>query len=67
VRFFCEWCHQQVSVVNDRSPYPEVLSHFSNCERRSPVTTDEQVQGLATHIAALISASEAEKRMREAG
>jgi hypothetical protein len=66
VRFICEWCHDRIRVVNSRAPYAEVLAHFSACPRRSPVTTDEQVAGLAAHITSIISAEE-QKRMRQAG
>ena len=66
VRFICEWCHLEVSIVDRQKPYDEVLRHFTNCTRRSPLTTEEQVTGLATHIATIIGDAE-QKRMREAG
>ena len=66
MRFVCEWCHREVSIVDGEKPYNEVLAHFTTCERRSPVTTDEQVAGLATHITGIIADRE-EKRMRQAG
>ena len=65
MRFFCEWCHEQVQITNKHTPYPEVLSHFSSCKRRSPLTTPEQVTGLAKHITNLIVGDQ--KRMRQAG
>lgn len=68
MRFICEWCHESVSVVDRQSPYNEVLAHFSSCMRRAPVTTDEQVAGLAAHITNLIMEREREEeRMRQAG
>jgi hypothetical protein len=66
VRFFCEWCHDRVRVLNRRAPYGEVLAHFVTCVRRSPMTTDEQVAGLAAHISKLIADQE-ENRMRQVG
>jgi len=66
VRFVCEWCHDQVPIVDGQRPYNEVLAHFTACERRAPVITDEQVAGLAAHIAG-VSVENEEKRMRQAG
>ena len=66
MRFFCEWCHQRVRILDGYRPYAEVLDHFSHCPRRSPLTTDPQVAGLAAHIAGLI-ADPRENRMREVG
>ena len=66
VRFICEWCHLEVSIVDTQKPYEEVFRHFTDCTRRSPLTTDEQVAGLAAHIATIIGDAE-QKRMREAG
>jgi hypothetical protein len=63
VRFICEWCHEQVAIVDRQKPYDEVFAHFTACERRSPTVTGAQVAGLATHITALIAAEE--KRMRQ--
>lgn len=65
MRFICEWCHEQVSIVDRQKPYNEVLGHFSTCVRRSALVNDEQVAGLAAHITAIIAAEE--KRMRQAG
>ena len=68
VRFICEWCHESVSIVEGQKPYGEVLAHFSSCSRRAPVTTDEQVAGLADHIARLIVEREREEeKMRRTG
>ena len=68
MRFICEWCHESVSIVDRQTPYNEVLVHFRSCERRAIVTTDEQIAGLATHIANLIVEREREEdRMRHAG
>ncbi|GAC1429114.1 MAG: hypothetical protein NVSMB68_01290 [Thermoanaerobaculia bacterium] len=66
MRFICEWCHQQVPVVDRQKPYVEVEAHFTACARRSPATTAEQVAGLAAHITAIIADRE-ERRMRQAG
>jgi hypothetical protein len=68
VRFICEWCHESVSIVDGRKPFGEVLAHFTSCFRRAPITTDEQVAGLAAHIANLIVEREREEeRIRQAG
>lgn len=68
VRFICEWCHESVSIADGQKPYGEVLAHFSSCSRRATVTTDEQVAGLADHIARLIVDREREEeRMRRTG
>lgn len=68
MRFICEWCHESVSIVDRQQPYAEVLAHFSLCRMRAPVTTDEQVAGLAGHIARIIVDREREEeRMRRAG
>ena len=66
MRFVCEWCHQQVSIVDKEKPYNEVRAHFTSCERRASVTTDEQVAGLASHITGILAEREV-KRMRQAG
>jgi hypothetical protein len=68
LRFICEWCHVSVSIVDGQKPHDEVLAHFSSCPRRAPVTTDEQVAGLANHVAGIIFEREREEeRMRQAG
>lgn len=64
MRFICEWCHEKVPIREGRSPHAEVLGHLSSCPRRSTLTTDEQVAGLALHITSIIADGE-EKRMRE--
>lgn len=66
VRFYCEWCHQRVKIVNGHAPYTEVLGHFTSCPRRAPVTTEEQVVGLASHITNII-AERGENRLRQVG
>jgi len=63
VRFICEWCHEHVSIVDRQKPFDEVLTHFSDCPRRSGNVTNDQVEGLARHITAIIAAEE--KRMRQ--
>jgi hypothetical protein len=67
VRFFCEWCHEQVQIQNNLSPYPEVLAHFTGCDRRSPMTTEAQVAGLARHITTIIDGDRKLKQIRQAG
>jgi hypothetical protein len=52
--------------VNGHSPYAEVLAHFTSCDRRSRLITEQQLAGLAAHIAGLI-ADPRENRMRQAG
>lgn len=64
MRFICEWCHEKVLIKDGHSPNPEVLAHFRSCPRRSPLTTDEQVAGLALHITSII-ANRDENRMRQ--
>lgn len=54
MRFFCEWCHEKVLVVNSDAPYGEVLSHLSDCAYRSSGMTLKQTAGLANHIAQII-------------
>lgn len=66
MRFICEWCHEQVSIIEGQNAYREILAHFNGCPRRSPLTTQEQVDGLAAHITTIVRDRE-EKRMREAG
>ena len=66
MRFICEGCHEQVSIVNRENARAEVLAHFTSCVRRSPLITEEQVAGLAEHIATIIADRE-KKRMRQAG
>lgn len=66
MRFFCEWCHQRVRILDGHRPYAEVLDHFSHCAHRSLLTSDQQVAGLAAHITGLI-AGPRENRMLEAG
>jgi hypothetical protein len=66
VRFICEWCYEQVSIVERQSPYNEVLAHFRACPRRSPLTTDEQVTGLAGHITKMIADRE-DRQMQQTG
>ena len=66
MRFVCEWCFQKVPIDNVRSVRAEVLAHFTSCPRRSPVTTDEQVRGLADHITDVIAEHEL-IRIRQAG
>ena len=67
MRFYCEWCYEQVGIVDRQQPYNEVLGHFTSCSRRSPLTTEEQVLGLAEHIASIIADHHDESRMRQAG
>lgn len=66
MRFICEWCYEQVAIVERESPYSEVLAHFLVCPRRSPLTTDDQVTGLAAHIAKMIADRE-NRHMRQTG
>ena len=66
MRFICEWCFEQVSIVDRQSPYDEVLAHFQACPRRSPLTTEDQITGLATHIAKMIADRE-NRQMRQTG
>ena len=66
MRFICEWCYEQVSIVGRQSPYNEVLSHFLVCPRRSPLTTDDQVTGLAGHITKMIANRE-DRQLRRTG
>ncbi len=66
MRFVCEWCHEQVSIGDTQTPYNEILAHFGACPRRSTLTTQEQIVGLAAHITTIVSDRE-EKRMRQAG
>lgn len=66
VRFVCEWCLQKIEITNARAAQAEVLGHFTNCPRRSPGVTDEQVRGLADHITDVIAERE-EIRIRQAG
>ena len=66
MRFICEWCYEQVSIVDRQSPYNEVLAHFHACPRRSQLTTEDQVTGLAAHIANMIADRE-NRHMRQTG
>ena len=54
MRFFCEWCFERVEIHHADAPYVEVLQHFTNCSHRSPLLTEKQITGLATHIAGLV-------------
>lgn len=66
MRFVCEWCLQKIEIANARAARAEVLAHFTSCPRRSNLTTDEQVRGLADHITDVIAERE-EIRIRQAG
>jgi hypothetical protein len=67
VRFICEWCYAEVRIVDERSPHTEVLAHFTSCSRRSLLVTDEQVAGLAQHIAKIVSSPRSTRKVRRAG
>jgi hypothetical protein len=49
-----EWCFERVEIHHADAPYVEVLQHFTNCSHRSPLLTEKQITGLATHIAGLV-------------
>ena len=54
MRFFCEWCHERVEIRDTALPRPEILRHYFGCAHRPTLASPRHIEGLATHIAALL-------------
>jgi hypothetical protein len=64
MRFICEWCFSKVPISDKTAPFAEVMSHFEGCEKRSPKLTIAAVSALATHISALVAATDDDVTLR---